>query len=295
MKLLTILLAAATLASAQEAPKPGPLAWSFAELLSRSSNGHSPTQDEIAAAGQVTANAAALREALPLILKALENPDEPVRAYALTTLVSLEAPADPATPAAPIAYKSEFQKILTPAIPKIAAHLTDESQGDRILTAAILGGFSPDPPASIYPPLFAYLKRDDGVGTVGQAVVEDILQLGPIHDDAAAAIISYLHRPDQTSDSRSNLVEAIATHPFQSQSVNKVLLGYLDSDDPSLRARLILSLPQLDLAPDVFTETRERVTQLTANDQESLAVVNAAKSVATCWTAVKMASGCPVY
>lgn len=205
------------------------------------------------------------------------------------------APADPATPAAPIAYKSEFQKILTPAIPKIAAHLTDESQGDRILTAAILGGFSPDPPASIYPPLFAYLKRDDGVGTVGQAVVEDILQLGPIHDDAAAAIISYLHRPDQTSDSRSNLVEAIATHPFQSQSVNKVLLGYLDSDDPSLRARLILSLPQLDLAPDVFTETRERVTQLTANDQESLAVVNAAKSVATCWTAVKMASGCPVY
>jgi hypothetical protein len=147
----------------------------------------------------------------------------------------------------------------------------------------------------VYAPLLAYLKRDDAVGQVGTAVVGDLLQIGPVNDEAAAAIAKYLRREDQTTDSKANLVETIAGKPYQSKTVNQALLGYLNSDDASLRARTILSLPQLDLSPDVFADTKAKVADIVAGGQENLQVVNAAKAVSGCWVQVKMTAGCPVY
>ena len=46
----------------------------------------------------------------------------------------------------------------------------------------LLGGFTPDPPASVYAPLLAFLKRDDAPGPIGLAVVTDLLQIGPVSD-----------------------------------------------------------------------------------------------------------------
>jgi hypothetical protein len=311
-------------ASAQEAAPAaaplGPFAALFDQLLTRSSNGHSPTPEDIAAltSAPVAADGAALREALPLIEKALDNPDVPVRTYTLTALAALQdppatapepaaMPADPGAaakpdtqtvappPVGPATYNASLQKVLGPAIPRIAAHLTEESQPNRLLTAAILGGFLPNPPSAVYPPLLAYLKRDDAVSAVGLAVVQDLLQLAPIGPDTAAAISTYIRRSDQTADARANLIDGIASAANQSQSLNKTLLVYLDADDPSLRARTILSLPQLDLSADVFADTKSRIDQLAANDGENLQVNKAAKAVSPCWTAVRMTSGCPVY
>ncbi len=105
--------------------------------------------------------------------------------------------------------------------------------------------------------------------------------------------------PTRTPSSRSDLVDAIASKPNQSQSLNKTLLIYLSSDDPSLRARVILSLPQLDLAPDVFADTKANIAQIAGFDpsggQENLQVITAAKSISTCWTATRMTTGCPAY
>jgi hypothetical protein len=280
-------------------------------------------------------DAAVAKEAVPLLAKALNDADGAMRQYGLAMLVGMQslpdpvvtpvpasgdaaaAPAAAAVPAAavpaaavpaaakgtagivasagPAAYKGEVAKALTPAIPGIAARLTDDDPENRALAATVLGGFAPDPPAAVFSPLLGYLKRDDAVGAVGLAVVGDLLQFGRVSDETAAAITKYLRRPDQTSDERANLVEAIAAKPNQSQTVNKALLSYLDSDDAGLRARVILSLPQLDLTADVFAETKARVSDLAAGGQDSLQVVNAAKSVAKCWTAVKMTTGCPVY
>ena len=266
------------------------------------SSGHSPTVDDIAAMAtlQPRPDAAGVQAAIPYLLKALGSPDIPLRSFALTALSGLQSPPEtipPATPPpnAPISFKPDIAKQLTPIIPQIATHLTDESQPDRLLTAAVLGGFTPNAPASVFPPLLAFLKRDDAIGVVGLAVITDLLQFSPIADDTAAAIIRYLRRSDQTSESRSNLVDAIASNPRQSQSIDKALLTYLDSDDDSLRARVILSLPQLDLAPDVFADMQSRVSVLAANSSENLQVVTAAKSVTTCWTATKMPAGCPAY
>jgi hypothetical protein len=266
-------------------------------------------------------DAAIARELLPLLAKALSAPDVAIRQYGLAMLIGMQslpdpvvvapvaAPAEGVAPApapvtvtvkgsvasGPAAYKGDIAKALAPAIPGIGARLTDDDPDNRGLAATVLGGFAPDPPAAVFAPLLAYLKRDDAAGPVGLAVVTDLLQFGRLSDDTAAAISRYLRRPDQSTAERTELVETIASQSNQSQAVNKTLLGYLDSDDAGLRARVILSLPQLDLAPDLFAATRTRVTDLSAGGQDSLPVVNAAKAVAGCWTAVKMTSGCPVY
>lgn len=314
---------------------PGPLTSNFTEILHRLENGHTPSPEEIAAAAtQPQPSKDDLHSAVPLIIKALDANDPDVRSYTLTTLFGLEgsptapatpgvaapapdaaaaaAPAADGTPAAtssatsspttmgnaptgPSTFSSAVASELAPAIPKIAVHLTDDSTQNRILAANILSGFTSNPSSAVYTPLLAYLKRDDAVGPVGQAVVDALLTLGPLSDDVASAIGRYLRRSDQTTDTRSDLIDSIGIHAHQSQSLNKSILAYLDSDDPTVRARLILTLPQLDLAPDVFADTRARISVLAGNDSENLQVVNAARAVTACWNAPHMTMQCPVY
>ena len=282
------------------------------EMLSRS--GHSPSTEEIQSIemAQGVRDAAGAAEAEPLLVKALADPDAAMRKYALAALIGMQvlpdatdaagAPAVAAkaqpgavTANAPAAYIGAVAKALAPAVASIGARLKDEDVENRTLAATVLGGFSVDTPTGVFPPLIEYLKRDDAIGTVGLAVVTALLQLGPVSDATAAAIIRFARRPDQTSYDKTELVEAIASKPNQSRTITQALISYLDSDDATLRARVILSLPGLDMSDDTFTAMKMRVTTLAAGGQESLPVVNAAKSVAGCWTAVKMASGCPAY
>ena len=299
--------ATSTEQAAASLPAPrSPFAGLIAEYLRRDANGHSPTPDEISAMAslQPQPDAASIREAMPYLLKALENPDIPLHTFALTAIAGLQSPApeaptgsasDSSVRALPL-YKGDVAKALAPFIPQLVVHLTtEESAENRLLVVALLGGFTPNPPATVYTPLLAYLKRDDAIGQVGLAVVADLFQVAPVTEDVATAITRYLRRSDQTSDSRANLADTIAVAPNQSQAVNKALLNYLDSDDNSLRARVILSLPQLDLAPDVFADTKARIDRMVSDPSENLQVVTAAKSIAPCWNAVKMAAGCPLY
>lgn len=303
--------------AAASAPQ-SPFAGLIAEYLRMDANGHSPTADEIAAMTslQPQPDAASIAEAMPYLLKALANPDTPLRTFALTAIAGLQSPAPepaaaapsdpnipplpagaaPTAPPAPPVYKPDVTKAVAPYIPQIASHLTSEEHtANRLLAATILGGFAPNPPPAVYPPLLAFLKRDDAIGEVGLAVVGDLLQLGPVSEETAAAITRYLRRSDQTPESRANLADQIAAGTRQSQVVNKSLLTYLDSDDNSLRARVILSLPQLDLSANVFAETKARVERIASDSNENLQVITAAKAVAPCWNATRMASNCPIY
>ena len=300
--LLLLPLLFATADAQTKAPPQSPFAALIAEYLHLDETGHSPTADDIAAMAtlQPRPDAAAVADAIPTLLKCLDNSDVALHTFALSAISGLQAtpevlPATAVQATTANAYKADVAKRLAPIVPQLAAHLTEESQDDRLLTATVLGGFTPDPPQTVYPPLIAFLKRDDAIGGVGLAVVNDLLTLAPISDEIAATIATYIRRRDQTSDSRSNIVEAIATNAHQSQALNKTLLNYLDSDDDSLRARVILSLPQLDLALDVFKETQSRIAGLAENSSENLQVVNAAKAVTNCWTETKMTAGCPKY
>jgi hypothetical protein len=290
----------------------------MAEMLGRA--GHSPTSDEIHAVEGLPGltDAKVAKDVEPLLAKALANPDAAVREYALAMLVGMQslpdaAPAAGATDgsaaaapngvkngsltatAGPAAYKGDVGKVLAPLVPAIGKELADDDPDLRLMAANALGGFTPDPPASVYTALVGFLKRDNAIGPVGLAVVSDLMQIGPVNDETANAIAKYLRRSDQTPDAQANLVEAIAAKPNQSRLVNKALIGYLDSDDASLRARVILSLPALDLSAETYADLKAKVDGIATGGQDSLQVVNAAKSVTGCWVQVKMTAGCPVY
>ena len=286
-----------------------PFAALIAEYLRRSTAGHSPTPPEIAAMATLTPTPSPtdIHEALPVLLKSLESKDAPLRTFALTTLVGLSSPAsfpDARAQAAPAStgdapvtiptYKPEVAKVLTPSIAAVLTHLTDEAPENRHLTMLFATAFTGHAPPELYPPLFAYLKTDAAASPFGVEVTTALLTLGPVSLETSAALARFLRRPDQR-DVRSDLADAIASAPNQSRDLNATLLRYLDSDDSGLRARVILSLPALDLTPDLFADTRTRIAQLAENPSENLQVVTAAKAVAPCWTAPKMPSGCPVY
>ncbi len=307
MKALLLLLFLAPALPAQQPDKQVTLYDRLATMLQREANGHSPTDDDIAATRLINPAPSAdeVKAALPAILLALQSPDGPARTYTLSLLVDIETPANQPGYVAPPAdvphppilnvFPPPIAAILTTAIPQLATHLTDDVLPNRSLTATILGGFTPNPPPTLYPPLYNFLKRPDAIGETGSLVVDDILQLAPLSVDSVAAIAKYIHRSDQTSDTRANLADDIATSPNQNQTLNKSLIAFLSSDDSNLRARIILSLPALDLSPDLYTETHTRILQLVDNSNESLQVVNAARAVASCWTATKMTTGCPTY
>ena len=303
--LLFIALLAAGEAPAHAQQDAGTLAGRLHVVIERDGNGHSPTDDEITTFSVVapTPDADAVKAALPLMLEAAASSDDPLRTLGLTALVAIQG--NPEGVASQVVltqngqpntvYKPGVAALLAPFIPKLAAHLTDEAQSERLLAATILGGFAPNPPAAVYPPLLAFLKRDDSISPVGVAVVADLLQAAPVAPETAAAIARFIKRTDQTPDTRASLVETIAGKPNQSQALNKAVLDFLQSDDPSLRARVILSLPLLDLSPELFADTRSRIAATAGDSGENLQVVNAAKAVTGCWTQPKMTAGCPVY
>jgi hypothetical protein len=305
----------------------------MADMLTRAGSGHSPTAEEIHAVEGMPGltDVKVAKELEPLMEKALANSDAAVRGYGLAMLVGLQAlpAADPdaapapasmteanrsapasAAPAiapngarnssltataGPAAYKGDVEKVLATLAPEIGRELADDDPENRLLAANALGGFAPDPPSAVYSALLGFLKRDDAIGAVGQAVIGDLLQFGPLNDDRADAIVRYLRRTDQSPDAQANLVETIAAKPYQNKIVDKAVVGYMDADDPSLRARVILSLPALDLSPEAFSDTKAKVDGIASSGQENPQVVSAAKAVTGCWTQVKMTTGCPAY
>ncbi len=291
-------------------------------MLNRNAGGHSPTDEEIRAIETETgvSDPKLAREAAPFLLACLSSADFAMREYGLAALIGMqvvpnsESPSEPAgvpqtthgadgnagrhprkaQPApSTAAFKATVADVLAPLVPAIAARLTDDNPDNRSLAATVLGGFAASPPATIFPPLHSYLRRDDAIGPTGLEVVSDLLQLGHGSPQTASAIGGYLRRPDQTVAARTDLVEMIAARPEQSQAVNQALVSYLDSDDAVLRSRVILSLPQLDLSPEVFAQTKARVAELAASNQDSLQVVRAARAVTACWTATRITQGCP--
>ena len=309
-------------AGPQTNPPEISLASQLTTMLHRNAGGHSPTEEEIRAVETESgvSDPKLAREAAPFLLASLSSADSAMRGYGLAALIGMQIAPDSESATEPerasqrshvvdgnannhsqraqtapstAAFEATVADVLAPLVPAIAARLIDDNPDNRSLAATVLGGFAATPPATIFPPLYGYLRRDDAIGQTGLTVVSDLLQLGHVSPQTASAVGKYLRRPDQTLAARTDLLEMIAAKPEQSQAVNQALVSYLDSDDEGLRSRVILSLPQLDLSPEVFAHFKARVAELAASNQDSLQVSNAAKAVTTCWTAVRITQGCP--
>ena len=96
------------------AQRQSPFAALIGQYLHLDSTGHSPTPEDIAAMAtlQPRPDAAAVADAIPSLLKCLDNSDVALRTFALSAITGLEAPPEvppnatlPAT--APNAYKAD--------------------------------------------------------------------------------------------------------------------------------------------------------------------------------------------
>ena len=223
---------------------------------------------------------AEVKDVLPAIMQAIDDKNPAIRTLALNSIVAIQSRSNPDR-----TLRGDALPLLEPEIPRIAAHLTDDDTHIRSTTANVLGGFGPKPPDTIFPPLIAYLKRDDAVSSVGSSIVFQLVRLDPQRPSVATAIIAFLNRNDQTPDYLTSSIDAIAHAPLQNETINTAIVHQLDPPRPTaVRIAVIRDLPELQLPGDVFTATQAHLRQIAASEQEDAAIRSAADSILPCWT-----------
>jgi hypothetical protein len=230
-----------------------------------------------------------IKEILPLIMQAVDDKNPAIRTIALNSIVAIQSRSNPDR-----TLRGDALPLLEPEIPRIAAHLNDDDTHIRSTTANVLGGFGPKPPDTIFPPLIAYLKREDAVTSVGSSIVFQLVRLDPQRPPVAAAITVFLDRPDQTPECLTSSIDAIAHAPVQNETIDSVIVHNIDPPRPSVvRIATIHDLPELQLPNEVFTAIQAHLRQIAANEKEDPAVRAAANSILPCWNNDR--TPCPAF
>ena len=107
------------------------------------------------------------------------------------------------------------------------------------------------------------------------------------------AILTFLRRSDQTAESLSETVRALALAQVQNPAVNKELLRLLDSPDPVVQRAILGHIATLTLTPDDFASAHVRVTRLAANAATPIEIQKLAKTLLTCWSNDRHHDLCP--
>ncbi len=221
-----------------------------------------------------------VKDVLPAIMQAVDNKNPAIRTLALNSIVAIQSRSNPDR-----TLRGDALPLLEPEVPRIASHLIDEDTHIRSTTANVLGGFGPKPPDTVFPPLIAYLKREDAVSPVGSSIVFELVRLDPQRPAVATAIIVFLDRPDQTTDCLTSSIDAIAHAPIQNETINAGIVRNIDPPRPPVvRIATIRDLPELQLSNDVFTTTQAHLRQIASNEKEDPTVRTAANSILPCWT-----------
>ncbi|HWW23327.1 MAG TPA: hypothetical protein VNY78_05450 [Edaphobacter sp.] len=219
-----------------------------------------------------------IKDVLPDVMQAVDDKNPAVRTLALDSIVAIESRSNPDH-----TLRGDALPLLEPEIPRIAAHLTDDDTHIRSTTASVLGGFVIKPPDAVFPPLIAFLKREDAVSSVGSSVIFDLVRLGPQRPAVVTAVIAFINRPDHTPESLVSSIDAIAHALMHSEEIDTAVARILDVPRTSVRVAVIHDLPELQLPDEVFTATQAHLRQIAANDQEDAAVRAAANIILPCW------------
>ena len=171
---------------------------------------------------------------------------------------------------------------LNPYIPAIAAHLTNPDPSVRGTAVLALGSFG-SPINDAFPPMIAYLKRDDATTTIGSAIVFVLAARVGQRSDVEDAIIAYLKRPDQTTSELRDSIQAIALQNAQSQRLALAILPFVDASDPTLSASTILNLPHQTFPEPSFLTAKAHLQAIAADPTQPKVVRDAAADILPCW------------
>jgi hypothetical protein len=218
-----------------------------------------------------------LRESVPTILHLVDSTDPTIRGFGLITVVAMNQRSGLEN-----LRTGKMPILFNPYIPAIAARLTDPDQSVRGTAVLALGSFGA-PINDAFPPMIAYLKRDDATTTIGSAIVFVLAARVGQRSDIEDAIIAYLNRPDQTASELENSIQAIAVQNHHSQRLALAILPFVDAADPTLSASTILNLPSQTFPEASFLTAKAHLQAIAADPTQPKVVRDAAANILPCW------------
>lgn len=267
------------------------------------------------------ASIAELQTSLPTLVALTENPSVPVRATALESLATI-ALEDPDNPPSDHHTTQDGANLLVPFIPRLTPCLNDPDPTARGACLALMGCLvsdsRPTPPLLIdvllkaledpgsTKPAFSDTDTRSLTGSdmiMGPEIVDALLGLylttefdpishklvdradpvdrsGPV---VLAAIIRFLHRPDQTSPSLVLTIDDISSAGLTVPALNTELISLLDYPDDSVRMVLVDDLHRFSFPASAVPAINSRLTRLASDPSASPKLRAEVARVIPCW------------
>jgi hypothetical protein len=273
-----------------------------------------------------SATMAEIRQALPALVSLTESPNEQLRGHALLVLWAISQKKKASQTENQRGIDLAAGEAMVPYISRLGPRLTDSSTQSRVWSFYLfqsLAYIRPTPPELIQAVL-TVLKSPQSTQPMPDPAAKDPIgapsSLGPQilwvllpaatdfyrdpatritmgHDSPQVqeAIIQFLHRPDQTTESLSESIRALALAQAQNPSVNAELLPLLNSKDVMVQTALLRYIAKLSLPSESFTAARARVRSIATEPNTPMDLRKIASSLLTCWPNDRYKDRCPDF
>ena len=101
--------------------------------------------------------------------------------------------------------------------------------------------------------------------------------------DVQAAVLRFLHRPDQTSQSLAETIHNIALARLTNPEFNADLLRFLDYPDETVRFALVTDLNRFTFPPSAVPAIKSRLALLASDPSASPELRAEAARILPCW------------
>ena len=204
-------------------------------------------------------------ESLPVILQATRDSHLSVRRVAAMALYE-------------ISERSDGQSLLSTQTDTFETLLVDPDLPIRRVSMLAVATLRPDANSPIMPFLRKYLAREDAVSTIGAFVATVLMEAVPNDTDSTTAVALFMHRADQTSESKEALMNAIV---FRAKSHNrkiaKEVAAYAGSPNEEESVQAIQTLQAM--GSNAVSDNQQVLSRIAADTSRSSSVRTAAAKV----------------
>lgn len=235
----------------------------FSDFEARASSG---TPRDVAEADQALERLAqvsreSVTEVLPAILKETSNPHLSVRRLAASALYA-------------ITTRPDGQALLSTETATFKALLIDADIPIRRISILAVHNLRLNASSPLVPVLETYLTREDAVSTIGAGVATVLMEAAPNNAESIDAVVQYMRRKDQSSESRNILLDAIRYAKSNNRKIGMEVAGYADDPDEQTSLHAIETL-QLIGKSSIF-DSQQSLSRIAADTSRAPSVRTAA-------------------
>lgn len=296
---------------------------SLPQELKANPDSRDPSLNEDLDAIVQSATLAEIKKVVPALVNLTESSNSQLRGAALLVLYAIANRQDG------LAGKSggrdlAADKAIVPFLPRLEPRLMDSStpcRGMSLLLFQALTAITPTPPELITAalrllknPQSTYAMPDTTPGSLrgsgtspGPQILWILLPAGATYylnpethitegrdsPEVQSAIIEFLHRPDQTTESLLESIRALTVSQVQNPAVNAALLPLLNSSDVEVQKALLGQVARLTCTPNDFASARNRVKSIETDPNSPVDLQKLASSLLLRWSDDRHQDACP--